>query len=384
MIKGEKGLNLDEVKSSIEEKFIKMVNSSAKIPSGYLLIHSDKHSIHWSMAHGQTESVPAHAHQPYHTASIAKIFTAAIVALLVEEGKIKYSDPIIKYLGAELLDGLHIYKGIDYSKDILVEHLVSNTSGLPDFYEEKPKQGKPFLDMILDDPARRWTGEETIEWTKQNLKARFKPGEKCHYTNTAYNLLGLIIEKATSMPYHEALHEYLFRPLHMKNSYLSQYSKPEEPSAYPVANVFLKDRPINVEEHISFSSIYSGGQAVSTSEDLLIFMKELVENQIIPAEALQNMMQWRKLWMGIEYGYGLMKIRMMPFTEKYNVWGGLGSLGSFMLYNPTYDIYIIGNFNSRGFVAKSVRFVNSVIRTIAKGVNGKSYKNAETTKNVKA
>jgi D-alanyl-D-alanine carboxypeptidase len=376
-------LNLDQAKKSIEEKFTKMVDSSDKIPSGYLLIHSDKHSIHWSMAHGQTESAAAHADQPYHTASIGKIFTAALIALLVQDGKIHYSDPISKYLSDELLDGLHIYKGIEYSKDITVEHLVSNTSGLPDFYEEKPKRGKPFLDIILVDPKRRWTGEETIEWTKQNLKARFKPGEKCHYTNTAYNLLGLIIENVTSKPYHEALHEYLFKPLHMKHSYLSQYSEPEEQSAYPVAHVFLKDRPINVEEHISFSSIYSGGQTVSTSEDLVTFLKALVEYQLLSKESLQKMMQWRKLWMGIDYGYGLMKIRMMPFTDKYNVWGGLGSLGSFMLYNPTYDLYIVGNFNSRGLVGKSVRFVFSVIRTIAKAINTKSDLNADATNKVK-
>ncbi len=362
-------MKLEEAKISIEGKFKRMVNSSDKIPSGYLLIHSDQHSIHWSMADGNTDSLPAHVDQPFHTASIAKVFTATLIALLVQEGKLNYAEPINKYLSDELLDGLHIYKGIDYTKDIRIEHLVNNTSGLPDFYEEKPKQGKSFLDIILDDPKRRWTGQETIEWTKHNLKARFKPGEKCHYTNTAYNLLGLIIENVTSKPYHEALHEYLFKPLNMKHTYLSHYSEPEEQSAYPVAKVYLKDRKVNVEEYISTSSIYASGQTVSTSKDLLTFMKALVEYQLLSKVSLDKMKQWRKLWMGIDYGYGLMKIRMMPFTEKYNVWGGLGSLGSFMLYNPTNDIYIIGSFNSRGFVGKSVRFVYSVIRIIVKATN---------------
>lgn len=376
-------MNLYDAKRTIEEKFNKMVDSNDKVPSGYLLVHSDKYSIHWNMAKGQTGSVPAPADQPYHTASIGKIFTATLIALLVQDGQINYSDPINKYLSNELLEGLHIYKGIEYTKDIRVEHLVSNTSGLPDFYEEKPKQGKPFLDIILEDPKRRWTGNETIEWTKQNLKARYKPGEKCHYTNTAYNLLGLIIENVTSKSYHEALHMYLFEPLNMKHSYLSQYSEPEEQSSYPVANVLLRDRPINVEEHFSFSSIYASGQTVSTSGDLLIFMKSLVEYKLLSKDSLQKMMQWQKLWIGIDYGYGLMKVRMMPFTEKYNVWGGLGSLGSFMLYNPTYDIYIVGSFNSRGFVAKSVRFVYSIIRTIAKAVKNKSEMNAEISDKVK-
>jgi D-alanyl-D-alanine carboxypeptidase len=356
-------MKIEESKLAIEKKWRGLVDSDPKLFNAFLLIHSDKHQIHWNMAHGKTDNQPT-SEQPYHTASIAKTFTAILIAMLVEEGKIRYDDPIANYLSEEILQGLHVYKGKDYTNDIRVEHLVRCTSGLADFYEDKPKQGKSFLDMILDEPSRYWTPQETIQWTKQNLDPRFPPGKKCHYTNTGYNLLGLIIENITSKPYHQVLHESIFQPLHMTNTYLSQYSKPAERSTYPVADINMKNNKIKVEDHRSFSSIYAGGQVVSTSEDLLKFMKALVGNQIIPNESLLKMMQWNKLWMGVDYGFGLMRVRMLPFTEKYNVWGHLGSIGSFMLYNPTKDIYIIGSFNKTGYTAKSIRFIFNSLRAL--------------------
>ncbi|MFE8699940.1 serine hydrolase domain-containing protein [Cytobacillus sp. FJAT-54145] len=356
----------EEAKTKIDDRLKRIVDSDSRVYNAYLLIHSEKQNLYWNFAHGQTGEKPAIPEQSYHTASIAKAFTAVIIVVLEEKGLLDYHDPIAKYLPEQMMNGLHFYKGKDYSQNILIEHLVSCTSGLPDFYEDKPKQGKHFLDLLLDESTRVWTPQETIEWTKQQMSPKFLPGEKCHYSNTGYNLLGLIIETITSKPYHEVLHEYIFKPLKMNQTYLSQYSKPAEETSYPIANVNMKSREIVVEEHQSFSSIYAGGQAVSTSEDLLKFMKALVEGRLITKESLTRMKTWSKLWMGIEYGYGLMRVRMLPFTDKYNAWGHLGSIGSFMLYNPVMDTYIIGSFNASGYVAKSIQFVFKALRVIAK------------------
>jgi CubicO group peptidase (beta-lactamase class C family) len=175
---GDRGIEmkLEEARLKIENKLKKTVDADPRIHNAYLLIHSDKHNIHWNMAYGESSN----AEQPYHTASIAKTFTSKIIAKLVEEEKINYNDPISKYLSEDIMKDLHIYKGTDFSKDIRIEHLVSNSSGLPDFYEEKPSQDKPFLDKLLDDPSRFWTPQETIQWTKQNMQPRFHPGKKCH------------------------------------------------------------------------------------------------------------------------------------------------------------------------------------------------------------
>jgi D-alanyl-D-alanine carboxypeptidase len=356
----------EQAKLMIEKKLNATVDSNPKLLNAYLLIHSDKYNIHWNMAHGQTDDMPANPEQPYHTASIGKTFTSIIIAMLAEERKLSYNDPIAKYLTEDILKDLHIYKGKDYSYEIRIEHLVSNTSGLPDYYEDKPKGGKSFLEILLEEPSRVWTPQETIQWSKQYLSPRFPPGKGCHYTNTGFNLLGLIIENITSKPYHEVLHEYIFQRLNMNHSYLSQYSEPAVKSSYPVANIYTLEKQIKVENHRSFTSLYAAGQTVSTSEDLLVFMKALVGNNMIQHESLLTMQKWTKMWIGVDYGYGLMRVRMIPFIQKYNVWGHLGSTGSFMLYNPVMDVYIIGNFNKTGYVGNSIRFVFNTLRTISK------------------
>ncbi|MFC3885016.1 hypothetical protein ACFOU2_16685 [Bacillus songklensis] len=95
-------------------------------------------------------------------------------------------------------------------------------------------------------------------------------------------------------------------------------------------------------------------------------MKALVGNNIIQHESLLTMQKWTKLWIGVDYGYGLIRVRMLPIIQKYNVWGHLGSSGSFMLYNPAMDVYIIGNFNKSGYTAKSIRFVFNILRILSK------------------
>jgi D-alanyl-D-alanine carboxypeptidase len=354
----------ERAQKRIDSTFREMMNSDSNLHNGYLLLHSDKLNIHWNMACGQTGERSAGPEQPYHAASIGKTFTAVIIAMFVEEGKLSYADLISKHLPESVLTNLHLYKGRNYSGEIRIEHLISNTSGLPDYYEDKTKHGR-FIEVLLHDPNRMWTPSDTIEWSKQYLKSRFAPGKGLRYTNTGFNLLGLIIEKIASKPYHEVLHEYIFDRLSMKNSYLSQFSQPAEKCDLPIAHVNCLGKEINIEDYRSFSSNYAAGQMVSTSEDLLRFMMALTANRLISEQSLQQMIKWRKMRMGMDYGYGLMRVRIVAFMPKYNVWGHLGSTGSFMLYNPALDLHVIGSFNKVGYSGPSIRFIYKVLKELS-------------------
>lgn len=359
-------MKYEAIQQEIEQHLSTKVRKDSKLHNVHLLIHSDRLGIHWPMAAGHTDGISAHPDQPFHTASVGKTFTSVILAKLIEQGLTKFEDPIADYLPRSLMEGLHVCKGKEYSNDIQIKHLVSNTSGLPDFFEDKPKRQKPFLQEILDDPARFWTPEETVEWSKKHLNPRFPPGQGVYYTDTGYNLLGLIIETITAKRYEEVLHEYLFQPLGMANSYLSQFSNPAVKSEFPVAHLYLDDLKINVEQYRSFSSFYSGGQTVCTLDDLLCFMKALVTHQLITKENLLLMQSWKAMQLGLKYGYGLMKLQFLPFTQKYTVWGHLGASGSFMLYLPAMDVYLTGSFNQTAYQSKSMNylFIN-VLRKLA-------------------
>ncbi|WBW98591.1 serine hydrolase [Oceanirhabdus sp. W0125-5] len=93
------------------------------------------------------------------------------------------------------------------------------------------------LQIIEEQPYKAWTPQETIRWSKKYLKCHFPPGQGFHYSDTGYHILGLIIEKITSMPLHLALEQYIFSPLDMQYSYLATHFDSIKQNAYPAANV---------------------------------------------------------------------------------------------------------------------------------------------------
>jgi D-alanyl-D-alanine carboxypeptidase len=136
----------EKVQSLITEHFAKIVQKDRKIHNAYLLIHSEKLGIHLNMAEGSTGSRPTNVQQPYFTASIGKLFTSVLMGILVEKGMISYEDSITQFLDNNLLHNLHIYRRKDYTDKIKVKHLLNHTSGLHDYFDDKPKQGKSMID----------------------------------------------------------------------------------------------------------------------------------------------------------------------------------------------------------------------------------------------
>lgn len=77
---------------------------------------------------------------PFFVASVTKRFIAALVLQAAERGEFALDDPITALLPDELTDGLHVRKGVDHTPSITVHHLLTHTSGLPDYFD-KPRNG---------------------------------------------------------------------------------------------------------------------------------------------------------------------------------------------------------------------------------------------------
>lgn len=357
---------MNEVSAKIEYLFKKTVHKDNRIHNAYLLVHSEKIGIHLNLAEGFTGSMPANGQQRYFIASISKLFTSVLFALFVEQQKLTYDDPIHLYVEPDLLNKLHVYKDKDYSKDIRISHLLGHTSGLHDFFEDKPKQGKSMMELIIGDPLRIWTPQEVIIWAKNNLKAYFPPWQGFHYSDTGYHLLGLIAEKITGQPLHQIYEQYFFKPLEMNQSHMVHYSEPLVQSESPVADIYVNKLVLN--KYRSLSIEFAGGGIISTSDDLLKFMKALVRNEIISAESFEQMKMWSKFSVGIDYGYGLVRFRTIPLLmpAKYNVWGNFGSTGSILFYHPDMDLYLMGSFNQFRTTQKAIRFMLKTIDYLSK------------------
>ena len=168
--------------------------------------------------------------QPYFIASTTKLFTTAIILKLRTAGKLSLDDKISKYLDKSILSGLHIYKGKDYSQEITIKHLLSHTSGLPDYFQGKGANGKSLENEITEGNDQFWTFEQAMERTKK-MTPLFAPGTngKANYSDANFQLLGKIIESITHKSYSVNCHEMIIKPLGLTKTYLYQDSTDKTP-----------------------------------------------------------------------------------------------------------------------------------------------------------
>jgi hypothetical protein len=104
---------------------------------------------------------------------------------------------------------------------------------------------------------------------------------------------------------------------------------------------------------------------------MIIFQKALVNSTLIKKETFEMCSRdLGQFGFGMDYGYGLLFLNVGKMTfilpETLNMWGNFGSIGAYMFYNLTYDVYIIGSFNHSNYRVKQVIFVIDVIRKISK------------------
>ena len=94
------------------------------------------------------------AETPIYMASVTKVYVASLVMLLSERKLLALDAPMAKYLPAALVHGIHVYHGHDYSGQVTVRQLVSMTSGIPNYYEEKGPTGRPGSTCSSPTPPR--------------------------------------------------------------------------------------------------------------------------------------------------------------------------------------------------------------------------------------
>lgn len=351
--------------SNIETSFRKKAQNDKKVKNAYLLVHSEKHNIHLNIAEGTTGNIKADTTQPNHLASVGKLFTATIISMLHERQMLDFKSPINNYLDAELINGLHVFKGKDYSDRITIRHLLMQTSGLNDVFYRLMKK-------MIQEPEFKTTPRGAVIWGKENLKPVEIPGKRHFYTDTNYYLLGMIIENITGKTFHEVMHELIFNPLGMQHAYMSGFSEPKRKSEAPAAPLYVNGRNL-----LSINGIhqidYAGGSVTAPLDEYLLFMKALLNGQLIKKETLDRIINddinMGFPMLGFRYGYSTWKMKTVPLVmpKKYACWGCVGATGAFMFYHPITESIIIGTFNDFSYRGKALGFMaRKVIRELLK------------------
>ncbi|NHZ43776.1 beta-lactamase family protein [Massilia sp. CCM 8693] len=215
----------------------------------------------------------------FQSGSVGKTFTAALVMLLAEDGKLSLDDPVARHLA-------NTPKAWD---KITIRHLLTHTSGLGDPYAK--------LDMRKD-----YTDEELIA-LEATIPVLSEPGEKWSYSNMGYHLLGFICNKAGGKFYGDQLRERIFAPLGMGTRIISESEIiPHRARGYERVDGVLKNQAW-VAPRLNTTA---DGSLYLTARDLALWDMALYDNKILNARVREASWTPVKLNDGktAPYGYG--------------------------------------------------------------------------------
>ena len=320
------------------------------LPGAMVLLRTPQGEF--AFGYGSTElgvTIPPRTDTHFRAASNTKTMTAAVIVLLVQEGKLRFGDPVSKYV-----------QGVPNGDDITISELLKMRSGLYNY------TSAPELAESLDqNPTRAWTPAEVLAIAFKH-PALFAPGEAYDYCNTNYALLGLIVEKLESAPLAKVFRERFFEPLGMNNTLLPANTSNAIPEPYAHGYLYgsssyaLVDAPYpadlqaaakagtlkpNDDTWQNPSYATAAGGAISTVGDLAIWMRALVGGKLFDADYQRQWLdsptpQDPNKPLGQKYGYGISQITFGPNTLYFHG-GEAPGYNSFMGYDPVNDVTLV-------------------------------------------
>lgn len=342
----------EAVKKKINKMLQKTLEKGKHISDVQVLIESGKINFSEKFIFSKKEAVD----RPFHIASINKTFTAVLVGIMVEEGKMSFDDLLINYLDESIIGNLFIYKGEDYKDQVTIRQLLEHTSGVSDYFEGKTFESDPMEKLIIRQKNKMWQPIDLINFSKDYQKAVGKPGEKFYYSDTGYILLMMVLEKVAQLPYHQLMHKLLFDPLNMNDTYVLFQSEPTNPKQ-PINDIWYMG--VEISSYQSLSVDWGGG-VISTLDDLKKYVRSINHYEIISKETLDKLYAFKhRFFTGNYYGLGFSEYRFGQYFPTYRnlpkLKGHMGALSTQMFYDKETDTTVVMNFGSTHYTAKSVK-----------------------------
>jgi D-alanyl-D-alanine carboxypeptidase len=320
------------------------------LPGALVLLSTPQGDI--VFGYGTTElgtNSPPSAGTHFRAASNTKTMTAAAIVQMVQDGKLRFDDPISKYVD-----------GVPDGDRITIRQLITMRSGLFSF-TNAPELAK----SLDDDPGKVWTAAEVLGMAFSR-PAEFAPGAEYEYNNTNYYLLGLVAEKIDGKPLAAVFQDRLFRPIGLKNTFLPAAASNAipEPLAhgylYGSTSYALADAPYpadlvaaaragtlepNDDTWQNPSAYFAAGGVISTADDLAAWMNALVGGKVLDAE-------FQERWLAApegpvpgepsmqKYGYGILTLSWAGNTIYYHE-GEMPGYQSFMGHDPANDVTLV-------------------------------------------
>ncbi|MGW0785488.1 serine hydrolase domain-containing protein [Streptomyces sp. NPDC002913] len=263
-------------------------------------VHAGNGSDSWTLSAGTgtiNANRPIKADEHIRIGSQTKTFTAVVVLQLVEEGRVSLDAPIDDYL-----PGVVTGNGYDGTR-ITVRQLLQHTGGLGAYTPS------PGLKTPPSNPDGTFSLSTVVRYALDASPPVSAPGEGFTYSNTDFYILGMLIEKLTGQPVHEAVTERVIEPLGLPHTLFPAPGDRALPT--PAVNGYHGVRvgplylwmPVVSYDPSLFSS---AGAMISTLEDLSVFYRSLAAGKVLSAQSLAEMRTVRQVNTETAYGLGLM------------------------------------------------------------------------------
>ncbi|GAA0636169.1 serine hydrolase domain-containing protein [Brevundimonas lenta] len=326
--------NLPQLKEQLDRW-----GGSGQFTGGVLVAKGD--TVLYRQVHGFADrslGKPLELNSRFRLASVSKQFTAAAILKLQDDGKLSVWDPLCKW----------IQPCPPAWERITLHHLLSHTSGVPDLMA-RPGWG-----------LRRVTPATVEELTADSMKygLQFEPGTKVRYDNAGYNLLGVVVEKASGQPLHDYLRTAFFEPLGMKDT---GYDDGMSDVVMGYANLAGGPTP---QPDANVSIIFAAGALYSTLDDMLAWERALHGGHVLTPHSYGQMIadhapddtpnergKPRRLW-----GYGIYQKELgrqvrPDFTDN-QIWhtGSWSGFRNMVTYQPDADVTVVvlsNNYHQR-------------------------------------
>ncbi|AUD06400.1 serine hydrolase [Spirosoma pollinicola] len=228
---------------------------------------------------------PLTTNSAFNLASVSKQFIAMMIMQLQEQGKLRYNELVRTYL-----------PGFPYDT-ITVRHLLTHTSGLPEYFDLAQQYTGP-LDTL--------TNAGVIQLLKEHKPPLdFRPGAGWRYCNTGYVLLGSIISTLSGMPVERFFDQQIVKPLKLKNTYVYYLNSSTTPRnrVYGFKREDGKNWPNDL---IRLDGVIGDGNVYSSVEDLLVWEQALSTEKLVKASTFREAITPVKLndQSSFPYGFG--------------------------------------------------------------------------------
>ncbi|MDO5654840.1 MAG: serine hydrolase domain-containing protein [Flavobacteriaceae bacterium] len=352
----EKPLIEDKKGKKLQQILDKAVDNKRIFGTSFALKKDD---YYWQGASGNLE-----IDQAYFIASTTKLFATAIIYRLFETGELKPDHKLGDFFDEIFLYGLHIFEDDDCASHISIKQLLSHTSGLPDYFQDKGSMEKSLEQELISGKDQIWTFEDVIIRVKM-MNSYFVPGakNKGHYADTNFQILGKIIELVTGKSFDENCNEMIINPLNLSNTYIYRDIQDENVSWF-----YYKEQELKIPK--AMTSFGIDGGMVSTSADMIVFLEAFFGGKLFSEKYISQMQEWNPIFFPFKSGVGIQLFRLPwyfnPVGSIPDFIGHSGLSGALAFYAPQENIFISGTVNQLSYNDLSFRLMIKLIQNLLK------------------